>query len=187
MKVPSGTPTTLATVSPVNISAMAPARFCGATRPAATTEPMPKKAPWAREATMRPVSIRPKTGAAAESRLPAMNRPISSISMRLRDTLVPSTVMTGAPATTPSAYPVTSSPAVGTVTPKSAATSGSRPMITNSVVPIPKAPMARARRARGMEVPFLGGVESAAPQLIPTGRVIARSALRASTLIAYAD
>ncbi len=40
--------------------------------------------------------------------------------------------------------------AVGTLTPKSSATWGSTPMITNSVVPIPKAPMARARSARGM-------------------------------------
>ena len=44
--VPSGTPSTLARVRPVNISAIAWARLFGATRPAATTEPMPKKAPW---------------------------------------------------------------------------------------------------------------------------------------------
>ncbi|SCD61402.1 hypothetical protein GA0115252_111312 [Streptomyces sp. DfronAA-171] len=101
--VPSGTPTTLATVSPVNMSAMAPARFAGGTRPAATTEPMPKKAPCAKEATTRPASITPKTGATAEITLPTMNRPMSSMSIRLRGTLVPSSVMIGAPITTPSA------------------------------------------------------------------------------------
>ncbi len=103
MKVPSGTPTTFATVSPVNIMAMAPAFFCGATRPAATTEPIPKKAPWAREATTRPASITPKAGASADTVLPTMNSPMSSISMRLRVTRVPSNVISGAPRTTPSA------------------------------------------------------------------------------------
>lgn len=107
ISVPSGTPTTLATVSPVNIIAIAPAFLCGATRPAATTDPMPKKAPWASEATTRPISMTEKAGARADSRLPTMNRPISSISIRLRGTLVPSTVISGAPSITPSAYPVT--------------------------------------------------------------------------------
>ncbi len=102
-RVPSGTPTTLATVSPVNIIAMAPAFLSGATSSAATTEPMPKKAPWASEATTRPISITEKLGATAESRLPRMNSPISSISIRLRGILVPSTVISGAPITTPSA------------------------------------------------------------------------------------
>lgn len=101
--VPSGTPTTLATVRPLNIMAIAPAFFSGATSSAATTEPMPKNAPWAREATTRPTSISPKAGATAESRLPSTNSPISSISIRLRGTLVPSAVMIGAPITTPRA------------------------------------------------------------------------------------
>ncbi|MNZ94562.1 hypothetical protein D3C78_1136750 [compost metagenome] len=43
--VPSGTPSTLARVRPVNIIAIAWARLLGATSPAATTEPMPKNAP----------------------------------------------------------------------------------------------------------------------------------------------
>jgi hypothetical protein len=83
--------------------AIAPAFFSGFTKSAATTEPMPKNAPCAREATTRPITMTAKTGAAAVRRLPAMNRPISSISMRLREILVPSTVISGAPATTPSA------------------------------------------------------------------------------------
>ena len=44
--VPAGTPRMLASVSPANISAMALARLLRGTRLAATTEPMPKKAPW---------------------------------------------------------------------------------------------------------------------------------------------
>ena len=43
--VPSGTPSTLAVVRPVNISAIAPARLFGATMSAATTAPTPKNAP----------------------------------------------------------------------------------------------------------------------------------------------
>lgn len=103
MKVPSGTPTTLATVSPVNIMAMAPAFFSGATRSAATTDPMPKKAPWASEAITRPASITPKTGASAETTFPTMNSPMRSISIRFLVTRVPRIVMSGAPRTTPRA------------------------------------------------------------------------------------
>ena len=55
--VPSGTPSTLATVRPVNIIAIAAARRCGATSPAATTEPTPKNAPWQSAATTRPAII----------------------------------------------------------------------------------------------------------------------------------
>ena len=43
--VPNGTPSTLAAVRPVNMIAIAPAFFSGATSPAATTAPMPKNAP----------------------------------------------------------------------------------------------------------------------------------------------
>ncbi|HEU4949041.1 MAG TPA: hypothetical protein VFT31_17970 [Kribbella sp.] len=46
--------------------------------------------------------------------------------------------------------PVISTPYEGMLAPKSVATSGSRPMMTNSVVPMPKAPMASARRAADM-------------------------------------
>src|SRR5471032_2241405 len=41
-------------------------------------------------------------------------------------------------------------PAAGMDTPRSRATLGNKPMMTNSVVPIPNAAMARARRGRGM-------------------------------------
>ncbi|MDI2021861.1 hypothetical protein PJL18_02390 [Paenarthrobacter nicotinovorans] len=55
--VPKGTPRTLAAVRPVNMIAMAPAFLCAGTRLAATTEPIPKKAPWHSAATIRPSSM----------------------------------------------------------------------------------------------------------------------------------
>ena len=57
-QVPKGTPRMLAMVSPVNISAIAEAFLLGATRPVATTEPTPKKVPWAKAVMMRaPISV----------------------------------------------------------------------------------------------------------------------------------
>jgi hypothetical protein len=57
--VPIGTPSTFATVRPVNINAIALALRCGATRSAATTEPTPKNAPCANAATTRPLISTP--------------------------------------------------------------------------------------------------------------------------------
>jgi hypothetical protein len=55
--VPPGTPMMLATVSPAKTSAMALARRFGATRSAATTAAMPKKAAWAKAVKTRaPIS-----------------------------------------------------------------------------------------------------------------------------------
>ncbi len=55
---------------------------------------------------------------------------------------------TGAPTTTPAAYTrETTWPAVGMVMPTPWATSGSSPMVTNSVVPIANPPVASARSA----------------------------------------
>src|SRR4051794_41084532 len=56
-----------------------------------------------------------------------------------------------------------SMPTADTETPSPAAISGSMPITTNSVVPMPKAPMARASRARGTGVELQGtrGVEPA--------------------------
>ena len=52
-QVAAGTPPMVATVSPVNIAATAPARLSGGTRLAATTDPTPKNAPWLNEVTTR--------------------------------------------------------------------------------------------------------------------------------------
>ena len=56
---PIGTPSTLASVRPVNISAIACERRWGGTSPAATTDPMPKKVPWARAVMTRAAISRP--------------------------------------------------------------------------------------------------------------------------------
>src|SRR5262249_54528541 len=51
--VPNGTPSTLARVNPVNISAIACALFAGGATLAATTAPSPKNAPWENAVTIR--------------------------------------------------------------------------------------------------------------------------------------
>ncbi len=51
--VPAGTPMMLATVSPAKTKATALARCPGATRSAATTAAMPKKAAWAKAVNIR--------------------------------------------------------------------------------------------------------------------------------------
>ncbi|MDP9896888.1 hypothetical protein J2W31_006030 [Variovorax boronicumulans] len=53
MNVPSGTPVTSATVSPVNMIAMALAAFSLGTRPVAMVEPIEKNTPCARPVRMR--------------------------------------------------------------------------------------------------------------------------------------
>ncbi|MNY09233.1 hypothetical protein D3C86_1421390 [compost metagenome] len=53
MKVPSGTPVTSATVSPVNMMAMALAARSFGTRPVAMVEPIEKNTPCARPVRMR--------------------------------------------------------------------------------------------------------------------------------------
>ncbi|MGF6922459.1 hypothetical protein OKW28_006656 [Paraburkholderia sp. 40] len=55
MRVPNGTPSTFASVRPVNISAIALARFSAGTSEAATTAPMPKNEPCANEVTTRAI------------------------------------------------------------------------------------------------------------------------------------
>lgn len=59
MKVPSGTPVTMATVSPMNIMEMAEARLSGATRSAAMVAPTEKKTPCAKADSTRPESSMP--------------------------------------------------------------------------------------------------------------------------------
>ena len=53
MKVPSGTPRMVATVSPANITAMAEALRSAATRRVATTDPTPKNVPCAKAVKTR--------------------------------------------------------------------------------------------------------------------------------------
>ncbi|NCL73005.1 hypothetical protein AIIKEEIJ_00440 [Rhodococcus sp. YH1] len=85
--------------------AMAPARLEGATMSAATTDPMPKNAPWHRAATMRPPIMTSYDGARADSRLPTMNSTIRDSRARFRSKRVRAAVSRIAPRATESAYP----------------------------------------------------------------------------------
>lgn len=79
-----------------------------------------------------------------------MNSAISASSSALRGSRPVSAVSTGAPTATPSAYRLTSHPADGSVMPRSAATVGIRPTMTNSVVPMANALSVSASKAIGM-------------------------------------
>ncbi len=98
--VPNGTPSTFAVVRPANIIAMAPALRSGATRFAATTEPMPKNAPCVRAASTRPPIMTAYVGASAETRLPAMKSTISAVRTCLRLNRVTAAVRPMAPTAT---------------------------------------------------------------------------------------
>ena len=82
--------------------------------------------------------------------MPTVNSAISASSSALRGSLPVSAVSTGAPMATPRAYRLTSRPAEGMLMERSAATVGSRPTITNSVVPMANALSVSASKAMGM-------------------------------------
>ncbi len=158
-KVPAGTPMTLARVRPRNIIDTALALRFGPARVAATTAPAPKNAPWgspARNRNNMPVS---GFGEKANRALLMVNTPIMDRSIVLRDSRTATAVSSGAPTTTPRAYAVMKLPAVGMEMPRSRAISGSTPIMTNSVVPMPKAPIASASSAMGTRLPS-GDVEN---------------------------
>src|SRR5229473_1823564 len=77
-----------------------------------------------------------------------MKMPISRSNAFRRSILAVATARKGDPNATLNAYPVTRKPAWGIVTPRSPATSGNSPMITNSVVPMPNEARARANKGR---------------------------------------
>ena len=85
---------------------------------------------------------------------------ISATSRPRRGHLAPKKASTGAPTTTPTAYAEMRWPAAGIDTPTPPATCGSRPIVTNSVVPMAKPPMASASTASTkwrVGVPVSGG------------------------------
>ncbi len=102
-RVAAGTPTTLARVSPENITDTARARRCGAASSAAATAPAPKKAPCGRPVISRATASSQKFGAIAQSRLPTVNRPARAIRTVFRGTRAATAVSSGAPITTPTA------------------------------------------------------------------------------------
>ena len=142
-----GTPTTVATVSPVITCATALARFFGPIRKDATIAATPKNAPWGRPATKRATISISYDGANMLTRLLIVNTAISPSSTVFRGSRAVRAAINGAPTTTPSAYAEMTWPAVGSEMAKLDAISGSSPIATNSVVPIPNPPRARASTA----------------------------------------
>ena len=86
--------------------------------------------------------------ASALAALNSANAAISATSSPRRGHRAPKNAINGAPMTTPRAYAEMMWPAVGMDTPTPSAISGSRPIVTNSVVPIANPPMASASIAR---------------------------------------
>ena len=89
----------------------------------------------------------PKSPASALSALPTAKAAIKAISRPRRGSRAPRKASTGAPTTTPTAYAEMTLPAAGIETSTPSAICGSRPIVTNSVVPIANPPMARASTA----------------------------------------
>ena len=85
--------------------------------------------------------------ARALAALPTAKATISATSSARRGRLAPRKARIGAPTTTPRAYAEMTWPPAGIETPTPSAICGSRPIVTNSVVPIAKPPIARARIA----------------------------------------
>ena len=79
--------------------------------------------------------------------MPTAYATIRATSSPRRGSPAPRKASTGAPITTPTAYAEITCPAAGIETPTPAAISGSRPIVTNSVVPIANPPMASASTA----------------------------------------
>src|SRR6476620_6603898 len=84
--------------------------------------------------------------------LPTMNTPMSPIRRPLRGTRVVRPVITGPPITTAIAYAVTSRPAVGTETLRSAERLGSTPLGSSSAVPTQNTHSVSATRIRDIGV-----------------------------------
>src|SRR3954471_353415 len=142
-----GTPTTVATVNPVITCATALARFRGPVRKEATIAATPKNAPCGRPATKRAAISISYDGANILARLLSVKTAIIPSSTVFRGIRAVSAAINGAPTTTPSAYAEMMWPAVGSEMAKLEAISGSSPIATNSVVPMPKPPMASASTA----------------------------------------
>src|ERR1700674_2408176 len=111
-----------------------------------------------------------------------MKMPISRSNAFRRSILAVATARKGDPNATLNAYPVTRRPAWGIVTPRSPATSGNSPMITNSVVRRQNEARARANKgSRLAEAGVLGARGMIALQ--QEGRCPARWTDEASHLI----
>ena len=143
-KVPSGTPSRLATVMPMTMTDTAVVLLPSEASFSATMLPTPKNAPWGSpEISLEHIATQ-KLGAKVVIRLPMSCRVISPTSMLLRGLPRETSTARGAPMHTPSAYAEMRCPASGIDTPRSDAILGSMPIITYSVIPNPRVPSARA-------------------------------------------
>ncbi len=102
-RVPSGTPATLARVSPRKTRETARARWARSTIEAPATDAAPKNAPCGSPVRNRMAMSEPMSGASAESRLPSANVPISAMSTVRRGKVTLAPASSGAPTTTPRA------------------------------------------------------------------------------------
>lgn len=148
IKVPNGTPVTVATVRPVNIIeiALAP-RFSG-TKSATMVEPIDMKTPCENAEITRAANNNQIVVEIAATALPIIKTIIIQSNKVLRGIFDVNNVKIGAPNVTPKAYKETVNPAVVMGILKSFAIRGSNPTLMNSVVPIAKALMAKASNAQ---------------------------------------
>ncbi|KAH0437569.1 hypothetical protein KCU90_g3772, partial [Aureobasidium melanogenum] len=147
MNVPSGTPITVAQVTPVRIVAIALAESFGRTRRADAAVAKVQNPPNAAPSSARPTSMNRKSGANAEIRFDASSKAVSNRNTRRRSIRPATSIKPGAEMAAMTPGTVTINPAVPGITPRSAAMRGSSPTGKNSVVTKAKAPIATATTA----------------------------------------
>src|SRR5450830_1667765 len=142
MNVPSGTPITVAKVTPLKIIAVALAACCCRTSRPAVASAKVQKPPNAAPSSARPNNITANDGANAEIRFEASNNIDKTSKIKRRLMRPAPNIRPGAEmaATTPGV--VTINPAVPGDTPRSCAICGNKPTGKNSVVTKAKAPTA---------------------------------------------
>lgn len=145
ISVPMGMPSTVAATMPKNTSATARPSREGPARCAAVSLAMAQNTGSARAGTKRATAIVQISPATAASALAAANSSRQATNSRLRSTPASAAVRNGPKAATLKANRLTSRPAWATLTWRSAASAGSRPTMTNSVVRMVK-PAAASRR-----------------------------------------
>ena len=148
MKVPNGTPVTVATVKPVNITAIALARRSGSTTSAAITDAIDIKIPCDNAEIIRPIKTTENTGAKATVKLPMIKTIIIPNNKFFRGQRLVKIAKMGAPIVIPKAYIETVKPAWLIVIPKSLIINGIKPTLMNSVEPIAKALIANANKVK---------------------------------------
>ncbi|MEQ4725281.1 hypothetical protein [Nonomuraea sp. B19D2] len=138
MNVPMGAPRIIDRFIPKTSLETVEACLPGGAVDTAMTIAFAKNVDVTSDVTIRAAKSTPYAGASAEARLPATVIPSMTRMSGLRGKRAVSAVSTGPPTIIPMAYAVTSSPAAGMETARSAAMSGRIPAMTNSPVVIPK-------------------------------------------------